>query len=523
MSTQDSNRDAAERLKVLGNKLHQNGEYLGAYVKYSEAIQKDPKNAVLYANRAASSLALKKLPSLTPNTRRPGQELELQHMCIDAWETALSCLPTEQDKLSAEEARLKAQFQEGLRKAQAAKEKPPQVFVIPSSGAKQLPWQRATAMQAKLIADHNVASSPSSYVAFLPFIHIPSLGVQQRGRNNEVDKVWCWGKWHVYMGRKTRHISNGILRDSRVFHMDCPDWTEKYNRQVVLEAQVFKAWVTAGPAELKKEAPDRVKKEGWQSARDALATTVRAWIIQAFIQNSFGRHTAGVEFFSRAVDVLEWGRRVWKDVPKDDRGAIFEVTFVRGVKRLYLSAMHQYLCQKVPNCSYTKEDLAELARDIIVDTDTNSRISPEPVDPGFVSSFYIYPKGEAFSMLGWYHMQTAFQSTVAEDQYLHYTKSATYYTDAAECFPEDDEHHCTFLKIALEAYTFRGTPVKQVLALCKRIRLAIPKMKAIWEVSSFSQGGGDKLLQQALDMEMKLQRNILEGQINPDSSVKLQR
>lgn len=26
-------------------------------------------------------------------------------------------------------------------------------------------------------------------------------------------------------------ISNGILRDSRVFHMDCPDWTEKYNRQ----------------------------------------------------------------------------------------------------------------------------------------------------------------------------------------------------------------------------------------------------------------------------------------------------
>jgi len=60
MSTQDSNRDAAERLKVLGNKLHQNGEYQGAYAKYSEAIQKDSKNAILYANRAASSLALKK-------------------------------------------------------------------------------------------------------------------------------------------------------------------------------------------------------------------------------------------------------------------------------------------------------------------------------------------------------------------------------------------------------------------------------------------------------------------------------
>lgn len=54
-----------------------------------------------------------------------------------------------------------------------------------------------------------------------------------------------------------------------------------------------------------------------------------------------GRHVAGVEFFTRAIDILEWGRRVWKDVPKDDRGAIFEVTFVRGVKRLYMSAMHQ--------------------------------------------------------------------------------------------------------------------------------------------------------------------------------------
>jgi hypothetical protein len=79
--------------------------------------------------------------------------------CIDAWETALSCLPEEQDNLSAEEAKLKIQFQEGLKKAQAASKKPPQVIVIPSSGSKQLPWQRAAAMQAKLIADHNVASS----------------------------------------------------------------------------------------------------------------------------------------------------------------------------------------------------------------------------------------------------------------------------------------------------------------------------------------------------------------------------
>ena len=44
------------------------------------------------------------------------------------------------------------------------------------------------------------------------------------------------------------------------------------------------------------------------------------------------------EFYRNAVEVLEWGARVWKDVPKSDRGAIFEPSFIRGVKRLHLKS-----------------------------------------------------------------------------------------------------------------------------------------------------------------------------------------
>lgn len=49
----------AERLKALGNELYQKGEYAAARHKYGQAIEKDPGNAVLYANRAAALLATK--------------------------------------------------------------------------------------------------------------------------------------------------------------------------------------------------------------------------------------------------------------------------------------------------------------------------------------------------------------------------------------------------------------------------------------------------------------------------------
>lgn len=49
----------SELLKAEGNALHSEGQYKQAYQKYTEAIALDEDNAVLYANRAASSLALK--------------------------------------------------------------------------------------------------------------------------------------------------------------------------------------------------------------------------------------------------------------------------------------------------------------------------------------------------------------------------------------------------------------------------------------------------------------------------------
>jgi len=51
--------ERGEFLKAEGNELHQKGNFQAAYQKYTQAIKEDPKNAIYYANRAASSLALK--------------------------------------------------------------------------------------------------------------------------------------------------------------------------------------------------------------------------------------------------------------------------------------------------------------------------------------------------------------------------------------------------------------------------------------------------------------------------------
>lgn len=61
MSTPDHSEERvlAERLKTEGNALYMKGDFLNARVRYTMALEKDPRNAVLYANRAATLLGEK--------------------------------------------------------------------------------------------------------------------------------------------------------------------------------------------------------------------------------------------------------------------------------------------------------------------------------------------------------------------------------------------------------------------------------------------------------------------------------
>lgn len=59
--------------------------------------------------------------------------------------------------------------------------------------------------------------------------------------------------------------------------------------------------------------------------------------MRGFIEHILRRqYLPAHEFLSRAIEVIEWGRTVWKDVPTEERGAIFEATFLRSVRALHL-------------------------------------------------------------------------------------------------------------------------------------------------------------------------------------------
>lgn len=56
----DVTQSAATKLKDEGNALFAKKDYQAALNKYSQAMQQDAENAILFANRAACALQLEK-------------------------------------------------------------------------------------------------------------------------------------------------------------------------------------------------------------------------------------------------------------------------------------------------------------------------------------------------------------------------------------------------------------------------------------------------------------------------------
>lgn len=182
------------------------------------------------------------------------------------------------------------------------------------------------------------------------------------------------------------------------------------------------------------------------------------------------------------------------------------------------------VCQKGSDkCSL--EDLYEESQDIVRDVDEalGTRSLNTAVDPGFVSSFFIYPKGQAYAMQGFYHNQMARRCALAGESVEavrdHTSKAAKAYLQAGHTYPDDDEMHPWFLNCALEGLYRSGTPIKDVLPVLASIRLSIPKMKEIWEHSAMALGGRDKALQQAVWNEEDVLKGLAEGKYTMEDKI----
>lgn len=107
------------------------------------------------------------------------------------------------------------------------------------------------------------------------------------------------------------------------------------------------------------------------------------------------------------------------------------------------------------------------------------------------------------------------RSTDQEEANLRFTEAASYYLQAAEKYPLDEENHPYYLTIALEAYWWRGTPLRDTLPLCKRIRTTYEKAMKIWCLSGPA-SSRDPTIKQALEFERHCQEEILEGNLTLD-------
>ncbi|OJA20368.1 hypothetical protein AZE42_09500 [Rhizopogon vesiculosus] len=463
----------ATQLKNEGNELFRNQDYVGALTKYSEALTLDDKNAILYANRAACHYGLNKYLDAVDDaqmvTVTATYALADWKKSAAAWQKALDALP--KTKLGPAEIKQKEQYNAGLKAAKAriegAKEPRVPLFGMNEKDGK-FPWQVA----AEMLLEFRRSASPTNIKILSSSVWVISYayddftkGVRYMKELEKRRHPQAPGGF-AYHGRldALTYMTNGMIRDHRAFHIDEPGWVDMYNKQVTFEATARQAWHSEGLEAIKELAQKRLKEKGWNDVRPALSVTVRAWIMRGSLDGGLRREPqAGVQFLRRALDLLEWGRIIWKDVPKSERGTIFEDTFLTSLRGIYLNmfvevgreslffwALNEpvvwqaYTTDPGLNSKFPLEHLKEEAEDLLKETDKLARNpTDDEVDPGFVSSFISYPAGIAHSMIGFYHVQMAQYGSDPVGSMLNFMKAAAEHLEATGKYPEDDESHAS--------------------------------------------------------------------------------
>ncbi|KAH8086615.1 hypothetical protein BXZ70DRAFT_956205 [Cristinia sonorae] len=519
----------AAQLKAEGNTLFAQRQYKEARSKYSQAIDVDGNSAVLYSNRAACSQYLRKYLDAESDARKATEldatyakawarlaaatsSLGSDETSVHAWKKAIAALP---ENPNTAEKKQKEQYEAELKTMENRLQRPratPTQAVQVHGNLGQTPWQRAAALENELAQRGEPSSAPVIVEAYEEWKKGLDIMNMQRivSSPNGPARMGFYGSIEAY--------SNAIIRDSRVFHLSQNNWTSDYNNQVMLEAQMVNAWVEGGVQCITSEALTRQRQQGWDYVRPAITTTIRSYFIRGFMEATMqNRNDVGVEFIGQALELLRWGCETWRDVPQDDKGAVFHQSFVRGVHARYLD-VYMKACGTDPG-KYKLKTLLKEAEGLLRHCDIPA-VSPS-AGPGFFMSFTTYPKGVAHSMIGFYHARTAAQ-LLSQPSYdagtilSHYKQAAEAYQASADCYPKDDENRVWFLNCALQNYFLAGTPLRITLPLMERIREELPDVLRIWEFSSLIQATR-KTYQKTQSLEEKYRKGLKKKQFTMDS------
>ncbi|KAI9574033.1 hypothetical protein HD554DRAFT_2183364 [Boletus coccyginus] len=504
-----------EQLKQEGNALFVKKDFVAAHEKYSEAIAIDGQNAVLYANRSACSFGMSKFidalrdahqaTKIDPKYAKGWSRLASAHdaskeytSAVQAWQKAVDALP--KTDLSPAERKQKEQYVTSLDKAKQRLETVSSEFLIPLyENEGKLPWQMAEEMLPELHAA-GAAGYTSSVRTRRATLSEFVDGVEHMKALKKIPVQGVSGGFQIIGHTEgLTCITNGLMRDTRVFRIDGRDWLAKLDAQLSFEVEKHSAWTSEPVDVIQRSALERLKKQGWDDVRPALNVAVRAWIMRAIYDNQL-KHAPHVaaERLKQTLELLHWGRQVWRDVSRDDRGVIFQDTFVIGVKVIYLDAlMGAHIQGPAADKKAHLDALFEVANELLEDIQRHADQPPsaEPVDPGFVSSFLIYPAAQAYAMLGYYFVQ---MGRSGDNPMAHYLLGVGEYIKAADILPEDDEKHCWYLNCTIQPMIQASAPKNMRMEVVQRIRATIPKMQRIWANSFLAKQGRDEMLETGL-------------------------
>lgn len=497
----------------------------------------DDKNAVLYCNRAACHLALiayleairdaEKAIALDPAYSKAWarlasaqDSLELFAPAIKSWQSAINTFT----KADLKPAEIK-QREQYLSSLEATKRKERQVGeenmraaslhgVVMNGIGKKMPWDCARELLPELITGQIRSSAIVLHSA-----------VEQFDEAVKTMHLVKWiqtptGKALVGVTGALVDMSNAILQDKRCFRIGSGDWVEKYNLQLRMENTKAKAPNPEDKIEILIAEFHRLFIAGsWDAVRPAVSITIRSLILKAFIEGGMKKTDAeSVRMYDKALAILRWGREQWCDIPREERGTVFDDTFVRGVRHLRLDFYMNAWAEDRNSIEFTLKGLLEESDSIIDEIRSgpagNSNLA-------FNMAFYDYIEGSALAMKGFCYNHIPRQGKLGSvDKILDSLKqSAKCYFEAAEKFPQDDELHVWWLNVGLDIFFQTGAPLRETIPIMERIRKAVPMMKRIWEHSSMSLESRDQILQRTLWFEEDVKRELDEGRATLDSQI----
>ncbi|KAK0194064.1 hypothetical protein F5146DRAFT_1183515 [Armillaria mellea] len=347
-----------------------------------------------------------------------GKIVGQQQNSANAYQRALDTLP--KGDLTPAEAKHKSTYEDGLKKAQELSNAPRQpmennpLTLKVDATFKMNPWDAANDILPELMTQKSFDGGQ-----FKEGVDI--MKNTRRIRSHDPDrKVSIMGD-----SGALECLTNGIMEDEGVIHMDHSNWLRMFEDQVKSEVSIHRPWMNVGPDVIMREAPLRLQNgQTWAILTPSLAITGRLWIMRGFMGDKLNHD------------------RAMKQEPSNE----------------------------------ILEELYEEGELLIRSVDNDIKIFSHPSNVRW--SFFKNCSGNADVSKGFYH--SALARIEPDDEKQHFQLARKFYLKAADGYANDDENHAWYLHCALQYMKAVRGPTQEIMGVLSRIRESLPKMQRIW-------------------------------------------